>query len=216
MKTPCDLCVFNIRANGEQVGCVFHRLEKFPKTWDETTKSYIIERICTRFRVKPVNKDQVIEESRVKVDCIIIFKGKYDCLDRLINRLLDFRPNSIKVVNSNVDIVLNSYCKNRNISVITHLTSQEDGDLIDEAVSKCKGNYYLVLYETDYPEIDVIEELNQLVEEDLKQVSLIEGEEYSGLIVNKALHRYLGGNFSIPIYDKVRKIYSTSELLDVV
>lgn len=206
IKTHCYNCYFATRENGKQVGCYFNRLDKFDKVWSDIEQSWVIQRLCTRFRGKECNPLTVIEQSRVKVDCIVLFQQEnYEKLTQILDRLKEFQPNKIIVCSSlNIDYShLLTVCKNR-ASVVRVF----DNNIIDEGVRKGDGNYYTVITEDTCLDENFIADLQDRVEERLEQVSMIENNDL--YIINKALHNWVGGNKGMPVTEKIKQLYESN------
>lgn len=194
IETNCAYCTFAIKNNGIQTGCYFNRLDKFPKVWSSETDSWILSKYCSRFRNAIIDPDLAIKQSRVRVDCIVVANDDNDISD-LIKTLQTFNPFSIIIVTYNsVDNLLQYQ-----LPVIRVF----EGDLVDEAIRKCRGNYYAVINSSCKLKDNFIDNLNDLVEEQLKPVIMIEDDQY--YIINTAIHRFLGGNHSISIRSKIQK-----------
>lgn len=213
IRTTCRDCIFNIKQDGKQIGCQFDRLNKFTeKEWCEEDQCWIIDRLCTRCRNVNKYKDpikEVIEESRVKVDVVILLNNIDDDIDSLIEQLRFFNVNSIKIASNLTDnhSELLSYCNSKNITLVRGFSTRED--LIDDIVKTCKGTFYVILQPDADPD-NFVEIINDLVEEQCKPLSMIEME--GGIVFNKVLHNLLNGNVEKSLQEKIKEMYNESNL----
>lgn len=200
--TRCDDCVFkSVDKDGRQTGCKVGRLEKFleidDKTgWNPETNSYIIGRTCNMKRLEKWADKQidpiksVKEETKVKVDCIIIVRrdvtyktasaGVCYSIKQCLNQSV--KPNSIIVLTSNDEveemihkfwneaIVENVKESNVKYQLIRQFYGPYDiNSLTNEAVKKCTGQFYCLLESGDKMNCDTIEKIDKLVNHDLER-----------------------------------------------
>jgi hypothetical protein len=82
-----------------------------------------------------------------------------------------------------------------------------DLECIDDAFLKCKNGYYSVFKSGHALKPDLFASLNNAINNELEKVALIRGYDgINGLTVQASMHKYLGGNFSMSIEEKIHKI----------
>jgi len=209
IKTECRNCIFAIKEEGIQIGCRFNRLDKFPKVWNLQHKSFVINRLCTRCRDREwLNKHEeadVLEETKVRVDTILFH---YDELAIKFLKIIGvkeiFAPVNKKDLTEEQFKLLQSY----NVKIIETFYPATQLQLIDEAVRKIKSRYYAILHKDIHP-YDFIAELQDLVEEQMIHVIYLDKDIP---IFNTNVHKYLGGNNTKTLVEKIKETYESNIL----
>jgi len=85
--------------------------------------------------------------------------------------------------------------------------NRTDLECIDDAFLKCRNGYYSVFKSGHAPRPDLFKPLNNAINNELEKVALIRGYDgVNGLTVQASMHKYLGGNFSMSVEEKISKI----------
>jgi hypothetical protein len=84
-----------------------------------------------------------------------------------------------------------------------------DLQCIDDSFLKCKNGFYSVFKSGHSLKPDLFESLNSVINNELEKVAFIRGYDgINGTTVQAAMHKYLGGNFSMSVEEKIVKICS--------
>lgn len=192
--------------------------------WDNTTNSFIIKRVCNMKRLEKWAENKVdivksvLAETILKVDFILIVPNHikyqavaaYTCktLKQCINQTI--KPSSVIIVTSNEDVDKNLKMFWQDVIVDTMKDSgvkyqmvREVGasrplnSMIDDAVKKCKGQYYAAVESGDKIEPDVIERMNDMINNQLKRIIYIQPTNLTAgypTVIQVVAHRMLSGN----------------------
>ena len=232
--TSCKTCIFAQWQDGVQTDrCDLGRLEKyidFGKTLPHPEGYHTITTICNTCRGEVwanqhLGKNLVSSvEKEVEIRMDIILLSIDDSFDVVNKKLPDqisscinqkrIKPKEIIVVVKNKEVIaptiyniLNEMCEDiphKVIRIIDYSFSTEQ--CLDMAVQKCKSQYYAVFSLLSKIPVNLIERLNDLINNQLRNVSMIKPiEGINGMVVQTYLHKVFGGNKNMPIYEKVQE-----------
>ena len=84
-----------------------------------------------------------------------------------------------------------------------------DLDCVDDSFLKCKNGFYSVFKSGHVLRSDLFKLLDNAINNELDKIALIRGHDgINGLTVQASMHKYLGGNFSMSLEEKISKISS--------
>ena len=88
---------------------------------------------------------------------------------------------------------------------------------IDDAFLKCKNGFYSVFKSGHVLKPDLLESLNNAINNELEKIALVRGYDgINGLTVQATMHKYLGGNFSMSVEEKISKICEEDGSDDII
>ena len=86
-------------------------------------------------------------------------------------------------------------------------TNFDDIQCVDDAFLKCKNGFYSVFKSGHVAKPNIIQSLNSALNEDLEKIAYVRGYDgINGTTAQAAIHKYLGGNFSLSLEEKISKI----------
>jgi hypothetical protein len=235
-KTSCKTCVFAQWEEGVQIDtCDMGRLEKYidrGQTESHPDGYQVIQTICNACRGTkwmsqlPLNTNLVAaveDEIKVSVAFIIVvteqntekmFKLLHERLNECVNQK-QIAPSEIillvqntKAKSSEIYEMANEICGNvacKLVRIVDELLPLDS--CLDLAVQNIsKSRYYCVVYLTHRISVNTIKLINQLINNDLRIISVIKpAYGFSGLVVQTMLHKIFGGNKLLPIHEKIEE-----------
>ena len=228
--SSCKGCHFAHKIGNTQVGCELNKIERFKEAGaqieeaeDDSEEFYIIDRFCSTYRDSNWGKNfsnarrQILIETSIPINMIILHR-KDDSLEDLTVTLKDVaaqinKPISVSVVvqdgeinTFNIRHKVHEHLDEADIGfyIITMLNENTELEMIDEAFNKCKNGYYSVFTSGATIPKNFIERINQAVNLDLDQLSMIRPKSnLDGLTVQCFVHRFLNGNHKMSAQEKV-------------
>jgi len=215
-----------------QSGCKVNRLETYrdkglvEEVYDDEAEFFLVKTACMGYRkqewmdaYKDNWAEQFQKESRVKADLVIPVSPK-DSLYDIKKTLLSCQGQFEKVVVVNLDgknqtyhhelskMVREECLKPFTIETCVEAKSVEEG--IDLALSfrRIISPYYLVVMPGSSVRTDYIDKVNSLVNKNLEEFLVIQNSDNSldGNLFSKIAHTKLGGNYNIPLVEKVEEL----------
>jgi hypothetical protein len=211
--------------------------------YDQTTRHFTIQTICNTCRGeewanKHVGRNLIAaveDEIKIPLDFILmsidespkdVLKNLPDIIKKCVNQerikpkkiLLVLRNTNIK--STDVNEILQECCDEVHFGVEYQLIRVLDfgADIhrcLDMGVQKSRSRYYAVFSLTNNIPKNLILVLNDLINNQLKSVSMVEPIcGFNGMIVQTALHRLFGGNHVMPIYEKVLDAAKIQDRMD--
>ena len=232
--TGCQPCIFAQYFEGKQTGCDMDRLDKYIQQnkaeQDKDSGYYTITTICNTCRGeewanKHLGKNLIAaveEEIKIPLDFILmsiddpaeeVLRQLPDLVKKCVNQerirpkkiLLVLRNTSVK--SSEVNKILRECCDDLvEYQLIRVLDFTADTHrCLDMGVQKSDSRYYATFGLGNSIPKNLILILNDLINNQLKSVSMIEPIcGFNGMIVQRALHTLFGGNRAdMTIYEKV-------------
>ena len=188
---------------------------------------YTIERFCNRCRDQEWSNrydhpyDKCIEQSQVQFDIIVPIVHDVDILDiqRIFGNLLreDAKINNVHLVFSE-DVVIKPYLIALNeyfdgVSAVYYTQTRETDKslLINHALSKCTGMYYLIIDVDNHKELPTLwmDMVENWVNTELYPLIMVKSnveDGYNGLLVHCRAHNIFGGNSKKSIDEKIEAI----------
>lgn len=231
VRTECEKCEFAVvdPESKQQVDCRIGRLQKYSDNLllaEAQNGFYIINTWCNAYRNKGYCANHTIEnlqqEIAIQSDFIILAikaKESNDVASIITsvkcahNQLI--KPSRLIIVVQDLAFsykeLYDSIAAISDIPFIIVKMVDPEADVatcIDTAVSKCSAMYYtLWVAGFDIP-IDYLSKLNFIINDELKQFSMIEYEadELNGFTVQTQLHKILDGNINAWIGEKIKFI----------
>ena len=227
----CRDCVFAIYQNKTQICCEFNRIEKFDNVGAEVIEAYdeyateffvIKDRQCNAYRNQEwgqlVDKDKwkdiVNKQIKHQYD-VIILTNEDTTPDDIIKTVVDIKNQTIEphllivsMYADNPDIILTTmnYLKTTSLQWKLESVGDSSKNLLDEAVKSAEGVFYCAFWAGCNIEKDFIAKLDKMVNDELKQIVLIEPDEFdNGLVVCRKVHIMLEGNDNDNIINKIKK-----------
>lgn len=239
--TRCNDCIFAQYTDGKQTGCDVGRLSAFQALspdlveWNESTQSFVIQRMCNMKRLQKWASRQTGDKAEIAkgeiaitVDMIVIVDNtpKYKeaaaatCRSLKAIACQSMKPASVIIITSNKDVDDNmkefwemvvETLKDKNIKYrLVRLMSfdRSVGYMIDQGLSKCSAQYYAVVSAGQQIATDVIERVNNMINEKMYRFLLIEPTHLTAtypMIVQRVVHNILEGNLDAGIADKIKE-----------
>lgn len=167
----------------------------------------------------------VERETRINMDIVLYsIDDDVDMLDkpllRAIKNCIDqkvIKPRSIVVVvkNANVDSWIKLY---RNLQDLTHehdilfnlvRVMEDEADInrcLELGIEKCNSQYVATFDLHNAISSNFICRFHNVVNEDLRRVLMVEPQrDYHGMIIVNKIFEILGGNYYLPIYEKIKQ-----------
>lgn len=214
--TYCGNCVFNVR-DTVQTGCQFNRLERFierkAKYNIDDAGNYELTAYCSLCRDEKwadkfksdmdALKILARNEAKIPFDSILLCNN-IDELGQWFEYMdnSDNEPHQALVVTTNRDTLMSfsEYTKALKTDIPTTITylydaSLSDLQLVDKAQKKCQHLYYVV-FDTgkELPEFDVFSQIDNLINDDLRQPIIIYNEGETHLLsAQNYFHKILNG-----------------------
>ena len=94
---------------------------------------------------------------------------------------------------------------------IDELSREEykEGEIIDAAFMNISNSYYCVLKSGDGTDKDIISLIDIQTNTELEPVVYIKGEDgISNTLIQSTMHKFLNGNYGMPLLDKIEGIQS--------
>jgi hypothetical protein len=226
-RSFCRDCCFQISNDKGQTGCNADRLDKF-KALDKVKLAddgfYEIQTICNLLRstewIEKINEwpdpvSRAKKEVELKVSFIVLaHKTDDDTLIRTLKKLVyqTIRPVKIVVMrfcqsylNQNSPIMHLLTKVGIKYEIINVLDKDELGYLMDAGFKKSAGQYIVFVDGSRSIPLDYIEKLNSFINDDLKQISMVDAD-YHGLTVHAPLYKLLNGNIVESIQKKIKDL----------
>lgn len=209
--TKCETCLFNVRADGVQVGCKFNRLDKLSK--ELVDNNYVINRFCNTYRPKHWAEDvgesdleKLVEIAKneliMPVNYIIDFNYNLEDLKKTIwsiENIENFHPRSkIMVINDKIEysqeifqIITSSKFSPKRCYVIfvfdtKNAIDQAAKDFVSGLVFHVKCGY---IFDPNF-----YNKIHKYVNEDMKSLHLIKSDD--GMVFFAKTFIALKGNMS--------------------
>lgn len=226
--SKCEFAVLDIESN-EQVDCRIGRLQKYSDNRllaEGKDGYYVINTWCNAYRSKGYCNDHTMEtlkrEITIQSDFIILaLKEKQNnTIDNILssieyahNQLV--KPSRLVIVVQDISFsykeLHDSIVSISDIPFIIVKMVDSESDVatcIDAAVAKCSSMYYTLWLAGYKIPIDYLSKLNYVINDELKQFSMIEYEpdELNGFTIQTQLHKILDGNINSWVGNKVKYI----------
>jgi hypothetical protein len=237
INTLCRDCVFAVfnEQLTKQEDCRFNRLERFIASGraelveDEETnlKYYKINTFCNRCRNSDWAKDyenpdeRVIEQTITRLGYVLIANSDNNITLSTLKSLLsqNIKPTKIAVVFYNAYHNLINFREKikgieAKIDIVNVIDKDDMNHLLDHGYRRLLNTNYMVSVKAGFelPK-SFSSKLDNLINEDLKQISLVTTEDYpNGLCIQTKLFNLLGGNFYEPLIDKIEKLAKEQNL----
>lgn len=230
MHTSCQDCIFAIWDDNIQKGCKYNRLDKFEK--ELINKQYYkLNGICNICRNKEWQDrigDNYLEvldrEIAIKTDFIFInTESNVDAVKiNTLKTLKDLEQNNNKPTSvtftSIADINISEYarlikdnCKFK-FNVVNPILKKDLLSIIDMCVNYSKANYYIVYHLTkDNKLTDINDKLNIALNDKVMKFLMINDTDFHGTVIQRYLHKLLGGNTDKSIIEKINELNKLQE-----
>jgi len=92
-----------------------------------------------------------------------------------------------------------------------------DLQCIDDAFLNCKNGFYSAFKSGHSLKPDLFESLNNAINNELEKIAFVRGYDgINGTTVQAAMHKYLGGNFSVSVEEKISQICEEDESSNLI
>jgi hypothetical protein len=241
IRTICRDCVFAVYDDKltHQVDCKFGRIKKFKEQdkliqlEDKETnlKYFAINTLCNRCRNiewglhQEDIENRVIEETTIRIAYILIANHDNDRLMETLNSILIQNPQPIKiaVVFSYGNTQIKEFVSKikglpAKIDVVNVLQDFSMHNLIDSGAKRLLNSQYItVIGEGNIMPANFAKRLDSLINEELKQISLVDAEEPKlGLTFHTHLFTLLGGNRDEYLADKIKGLARQQNLQHMI
>lgn len=165
--------------------------------------------------------DTVVEFTKAKIAFIIYAdetntpEDIFYSLDILLRENQDQPPKEITVWIDTKNIsrqIISEYFKSKNLNCKWNVSQIMDteplgfGDSVDEAVKKVKTTYYCPIRAGEITPVNFVENVDNIINEKLKDFLLLVDDTDRPLLFLTNMHKPLGGNYEIPMDEKIRQI----------
>lgn len=179
-------------------------------------------------------KEEVVKENRLRMDFIILENSQNpNWKDNVVKSFSSIAKQTVKPFGiyivfllkeediSDLRIKLNELTKEVDLPpyhIVNVLNSvQNDLQLIDSMINKCKGQYYTVCKSGEELPTNFTETLDSYFNNDLKKVSMIEPlKGITGLCIQRTLHNLVAGSYNEVITDKIKTLASNQGVPQMV
>ncbi len=242
-KTSCRSCIFAEIEDNTQLDCELGRLETYiqrGKAQIQNDGTYIIDTICnacrgvTWMKQQPYNENLIASvEREIQIALSFVLVSMNDDPDTILTTLGQRLSNcvnqkliapkqiivvikSLNAINQEMYDIIADYCGDIPFKLVKIVDNTCDIDrCVDLGVQHVRSRYYCVSYLTHSIPLTLISALNNLINYELRSVSMIKPIcGYSGLVVQNMLHKIFGGNRVMPLYEKVIEAAQLQDKLD--
>tara|TARA_B100000029_G_scaffold148668_1_gene143932 strand:+ start:13004 stop:13795 length:792 start_codon:yes stop_codon:yes gene_type:complete len=241
----CKGCFFAHKIGITQVGCELNKIQSFRdagaqivEAEDEAEEFFIIDRFCSTYRTKDWadsvedTKAQILLETSIPVNFIVLHSTQ-STIDDLEVTLKDIqkqdnKPISVSIVVQDKDIEDGFGLRHRTheyldridvkFYIVTMLDKEcEELEMVDEAFNKCVNGYYSVFRSGSNIPQNFIMKINEAVNIDLEPLSMIRPkDDINGLTVQCVVHKFLNGNYKIPVQKKIELFAEETDRLSFI
>jgi len=225
IKTSCENCALAIFFKQEQLGCALNRIEKFKnnatkvETVEKNNKTFYVikDRFCNAYITSPVGKMVHSNLRRQEITTnieLVITCTKDTTLEEIIttynSELQQTLPS--KRISIGVDFSLST-------DVVEFFRNQDVRQWRVETVTDDNYNYdrylYLLVKKVNQPNFVTFKagtvippnfnsNIDNLINDDLRQVSMIEPQDGNGMFASTSLYLGMGGDYEMSFIDKVK------------